>query len=198
MVDSMRYEIKAASLEDAPMIYEQFIEPYFPEAEKKPLKAILRMMGTGLYSIIGAYQDDVPKAAAFVTTYPGGQVYLLDYLAVDKSCRSGGIGGLLLRECTNQLDGKPLLIETEALDYAKTAEEVEERTKRNRFYERNGASYTGVKSCVWSVTYDNWQIGAKKPLTEKQTIEELRNIYQFMFNDPVIYKEKIQIPLSQG
>lgn len=190
----MEYQIRMATMEEAPFIYDSFIEPYFPEDEKKPLKAILRMMETGLYKIICVVEQDQIRGAAFLTTYPGGQIYLLDYLAVDKLHRSRGFGGILIQECQKCIDDRPILIETEALETASGEEELKERTKRNAFYQKNGALHTGVKTLIWNVTYDNWQV-AKAPVSREVTIEELKNIYSFMFNNPKVLEERTTIPL---
>lgn len=184
-------QMKIASVELVEELYTEFILPYFPKDEVKPLKSILRMVKTGLYKIIYIEENDVVTGVAFLTTYPGGEVYLLDYLAVKEEYRSGGFGGKLLQACQEATDGKPVLIETEKVELAPDEETRRQREKRNLFYERNQAVKSGVVSKMFGVTYDNWCLDVKQRLSAEQVREEIANIYRFMVDNDVVYDKNI-------
>lgn len=197
----MSWEIATATIDEVDYLYDNFIEPYFPEAEKKPLSSIKRMMETGLYKVLYLKKNEHIGATAFLTTYEKGQSYLLDYLAVDKNLRSGGLGGILLRECVNQTDGKPIIIETESVEHAKDDRQKDKRDRRNSFYQRNGAVATGIKTCIFGMIYDNWLLFDVKNQSDSETyrdrknvIGELEKIYKFMVNKPQSYQKNVIIP----
>ena len=85
------YHIFSATTAQVPYLYQNFIIPYFPAKEVKPLKNILRMMDTKLYRVlcITSDQRSFPlknnesnvEGVAFLTTCPDADFYLLDYLA---------------------------------------------------------------------------------------------------------------------
>ncbi len=197
----MNWEIAIATIDEVDYLYDNFIEPYFPEKEKKPLSSIKRMMEIGLYRVLYLKKNDSIGAAAFLTTYENGKSYLLDYLAVDKNLRSGGLGGILLSECVKQTDGKPIIIETESVEHAKDDRQREKRNRRNSFYQKNGAVSTGVMTCIFGMIYDNWLLFDVKKGSDnlqfskrERMIAELENIYRFMVNKKDVYNENVIIP----
>lgn len=204
--------IKKITLEEVATIYDLFITPYFPENEVKPLVNIVNMMKEGLYSVYVMYDEETPMAAAFLTTYPGGNTYLLDYLSVSKSERSKGLGSKMItaiKSCTN---GMPVLIETESLESAKTEAETSQRIKRNAFYERAGAKMTDVTTLIFGAEYNNWVLESDKEITtadnnlncsntQERTnidmVKELTGIYKFMVNREAMYNENVFIPFDR-
>jgi len=192
----MDIKIKKATQEETAELYENFILPYFPECEVKSLKSILRMMQTGLYSIIYAEVDGKPQGVAFMTTYPGGSLYLLDYLAVAEGERSKGLGGLLLKASSNFAGDVPVLIETEAVAASKNDEERLLRERRNSFYKRNGAVCTGVNTCIFGMTYDNWTLFDGERPSNAQVQDAIEQIYRFMVNNEEKYRENVFIPYT--
>ena len=51
------YHIFSATTTQVPYLYQNFIIPYFPAKEVKPLKNILRMMDTKLYRVLCITSD---------------------------------------------------------------------------------------------------------------------------------------------
>ena len=113
------YHIFSATTTQVPYLYQNFIIPYFPAKEVKPLKNILRMMDTKLYRVLCITSDQHDfslknnesnvEGVAFLTTCPDADFYLLDYLAMHSTSRSKGLGSLLLNECVHFTDGLPVL-----------------------------------------------------------------------------------------
>jgi len=187
--------IKKLGLEEVSNIYDNFIIPYFPDNEVKPLKNIISMMESGLYSVYVMEKDERAVAAAFLTTYPDGNAYLLDYLATSKDVRSLGYGSRLLSEIKNYTEGLPILIETESLESSRTEEERIQRKKRNAFYERAGAVKTEVITRIFYVEYCNWiLLPDKNKVSSINVINELTGIYKFMVNKERIYNDNVFIP----
>ena len=183
--------IKQAKLNEVAQLYRDFIEPYFPEDEKKPLECIERLVATGLYRILYIEEDNQVCGVAFLTTYPDGELYLLDYLAVRVDLRSMGYGGKLLDACREATDGRPILIETESLESAADEAELALRKRRNQFYQRNGAVLTAVRSCVFGVEFNHWELLGVENLDEEVIRQGIRDVYWFMLDNPVMFKKNV-------
>lgn len=199
------YHIFSATTAQVPYLYQNFIIPYFPAKEVKPLKNILRMMDTKLYRVlcITSDQRNFPlknnesnvEGVAFLTTCPDADFYLLDYLAVHSTARSKGLGSLLLNECGRFTDGLPVIIETESIETAKNDLQRCQRINRNRFYTKNGAQPTGIRSCIFDTTYDNWILSqTPSELTQEELRDRLRKLYHFMVPNINLYEKSIKIP----
>ncbi len=185
--------IKQAKQSEVEKLYQDFIDPYFPEDEKKPLAVIERLVATGLYQILYVEKEGDICGAAFLTTYPGGRIYLLDYLAVREDVRSKGYGGELLRACLNATEGLPVLIETESLESAPDEEELAVRKRRNQFYQRNGAVMSPVVSNVFSVEFNNWVlVDGEMPMADAIR-QAIRDIYWFMLDNEELFRQNVLV-----
>ncbi len=190
----MSIYFKTATVAELGKLYKEFIIPYFPDDEIKPCENIQRMMEEGLYQVIAGYEANDPVVAAFITTAPDANAYLLDYLAVKADCRSKGYGGAMLKRLTDMTEGKPILIETEAIEVAKSDEERLQRTSRNAFYERNGAVASELTTLIFGVTYTNWELSANEcKLSLPELINEITAIYRYMV-PAKLYEKFVQIP----
>lgn len=119
----------------------------FPAAERKPFGIIRRMNRQGRADVWKILCDG--KFAGFAATVNGGDMVLLDYLAVHKRCRGMGIGSAamaLLLECYAH---KGFFVEIES-----TREEGLDRAareKRKWFYLSAGLAELGVGAQVFGV-----------------------------------------------
>lgn len=185
--------IKIATPEEVTECYNNLILGSFPSNEVKPLKSILRMQAEGQYFVLVVCEEAEKVAAAFVTGYPEGNSYLLDYLVVDKSQRSNGIGMRLIKAVAEKfVSGKSLLIETETLRSAISEEQIKQRNRRNAFYEKAGAVQSTIITNAFGAEYSIWKMNAG----EIDIIQELRNIYHYMVPDDM-YENNVQIPVKQ-
>jgi len=190
----MAFYLKKAGLDELDELYNDFIVSYFPENEVKPKSHIERMMKDGLYQLMAGYDEDELVGVAFITTAPGAESYLLDYLAVKEECRSMGYGGQMLSRLTGLTSGKAILIETEAVDAAENEEERLQRIERNSFYKRNGAVASDLRTKIFGVIYTNWELSEdEKKLSREEIQREIEILYHYMVGDE-LYERFIRIP----
>lgn len=170
-------------------IYGTRMREDFPAAELKPWKRIAEMMDTGVYFAYGMYEEERLLAYAFFVKAAGGQL-LLDYYAVSEQTRGAGVGsrGLcLLKEEIQKQGYGAIVIEVENPDFAKTEEERQKQERRIRFYEKNGARMTGLRSCLFGVEYKIMYLPAQKE--EKRLRKKVDEIYHTMFPEKYFEKE---------
>lgn len=104
----------------------------FPKNETRPVADTLKMLDTEPYSLWVA--GPAGEAHAFALTYRWYGFALLDYIAVERSRRGGGLGGALFAGTLERLDTGMLLLEVQNPDGIHA-----ERDSRTRFWRRMGA-----------------------------------------------------------
>ena len=134
------------------LLYGHQMRRDFPESELKPLDSILRMKRAGVYDVLGAHDGGTMVAYALVYRPEQGRVLLLDYLAVEPSCRGRGTGAALLDAPRAYYAdaAEVLLIECER---PKAAPDEKQARGRIRFYERCGARLTSARVWLFEVEY---------------------------------------------
>lgn len=207
-------QVVSVDLPTTAAIYNKYIHLHFAEDEIKPLIAIERMWEEGYYQAIAVIPQEIIREAgmgildhgrlimdpetaaekimgyAFFTGCPGGDMPLLDYLAIREEYRNQGLGSLILQKLKEAMpDAKGILIETEDIAYAKTEEEHTDRLRRNAFYTRNGVSSTGVHSMIYGARYENWQLPVAGLQTQQHCMEEIQRIYRYMIPGEFYYKK---------
>ncbi len=182
----MAYETECLTLEQTADIYTEWIDRHFPQDEIKPFASIRRMWEAGCYQALGLYRQNADGTRAFAgyaffVLKKGGDLLLLDYLAIVEEYRGSGAGSSFLKEMKRQFsDYKGILIETEDIDYACSDEQRMVRRKRDAFYARNGALKTGIRGCVYGVHYAIWMLPAAEPVPEVSVKENLEDIYRII------------------
>ncbi len=122
----------------------QFREIYldsFPPSERIEFETLVRTISQRERWFYGAYWGQKLVGFAVVLPLDSNDIYLLEYLAVDKELRGQGIGSFLLREVTHRLSEKNalgLVLEVEAIRQS-VGENEKLRKRRISFYRRNGA-----------------------------------------------------------
>ncbi len=108
-----------------------------PASERKPDTALLAMAQRADCVVELALLGAV--AVGFLVLYraQAQPIALLDYLGVDASARSGGLGTALFARAAALAEGRTLLIEVES-DGDIHAPDLAERRRRKRFYARQG------------------------------------------------------------
>lgn len=188
--------LKFLELDEAKAVYKEHLKEHFPRDEVKPWKSIERMWKKGEYFAVGIFEADTPSASdalrgyAFFVEPQDCGACLLDYYAILPEYRSAGLGGRSLQElgelCAGR--GRYILLETEDLDFAKNESQVEERKRRDTFYERNGCVKTDVKGTVFTVRYAVWCLGTPADLPESternalfdRACEDMNALYRLM------------------
>lgn len=174
-------------------IYETRMEKDFPPAELKPWKRIEEMLDAGVYFAYGMFEEERLVAYAFFVEAAGGRI-LLDYYAVAEQARGTGNGSRcmeILEEELRKKGSRVLLIEVENPAWAQSEEERQNRERRIRFYEKNGAALTELRSCLFGVEYKIMQIPVGEPKGERELREDLEEIYRTMFPERYFGREVI-------
>lgn len=118
----------------------------FPKYERKPFGIILSMCRKGKTDIWclkerGAF-------AGFATTINDTDLILIDYLAVAEKRRGSGIGSFALKALRQAYPAKGIFVEIESA--YEPGPDQDERSRRKRFYLRNGMK----PSCVMANVFD--------------------------------------------
>lgn len=174
--------IRKLSLEEILSVYWEHAVKHFPQDELKPAESIRRMYDAHAYEALALYKEKELAGYAFFAKKPDSDVLLLDYYAVVEQFRNSGIGSFFLQAMREYYSEKAaILIETEQVHKAKTAEEKQMRQRRNAFYERNGCRQTTVWCQLFSVDFGIFTLPIAKTFSDKQVFEELDAIYRYMF-----------------
>lgn len=119
----------------------------FPPAERKPFKRIVQMYRAGRADVWCI--ETGGKFVGLATTVNGGDLILLDYLAMSKKCRGKGIGSAAMAALQRIYADKGFFAEIES-----TREDDPNRAareKRKRFYLAAGMVELGVEARVFGV-----------------------------------------------
>ena len=181
-MENQKQEFRGLEAEEIAEVYEKRMKRDFPKSELKPLTAIIHMWEKGSYDCLGFYEEDRMTAYAFSVKDPEKGYLLLDYLAVCEEWRGDGHGSRCLEELRRfYRQKKGILLECESLESAKNESEIALRTRRIRFYEKNGCVRSGVRSRVFGVDFDILYL----PLTKRQVdvSGELERLYRLMLSE---------------
>lgn len=119
----------------------------FPVAERKPFWVILKMYRKGKSHIwcIRRGKDFLGMA----TTINGGDLILLDYFAVEKTHRGGGIGTAAMLALQEKYHDKGLFVEIEST--LEAGPDQNQRIRRKRFYMGVGMEDLHTRASVFGV-----------------------------------------------
>ena len=154
----------------------------FPDAERKPIRRILRMYRRGTAGIWAICREE--KFAGLVMTMESPDLVQLDYLAVCPKERNSGLGAQALRLLRDQLEGRPMFAEIEDADQPGSDQEL--RRRRRGFYLRCGLEPLGIRAEVYDVrmellgwdcemTFDDY-IAFYRDYYRPQAAEKIRQI----------------------
>lgn len=127
----------------------------FPPSERKPFAMIRRMYRQGKTDVWCILADG--KFAGLAATISGGNLILLDYFAVRKSCRGQGIGLRTMRQLLEMYRQQGFFVEIES-----TLEDCldrEVRMKRKGFYLDCGLEEMGTEALVFGVRMELLGLG---------------------------------------
>lgn len=125
-----------AGLANVLAIYRDAIEP----SEQKPLEELRALVTQPEYEVLVARRDGVVAGFAILMFPSTREFWLLEYMAVDRTRRSSGLGAALLRAANDagarRLPGAPGVLEVDRQD-ARVAK-GNEVARRLQFYARQG------------------------------------------------------------
>ena len=122
----------------------------FPAAERKPWAMIRKMYRKGVTDIWCLEKDGAFAGLAITINSPG--IVLLDYFAVEKKRRCGGIGRCALGEIMEKYANRGFFLEIES-----TREEVPDRAlrlRRKNFYLSCGLEEMGTEAELFGVNME--------------------------------------------
>lgn len=145
-------ELKQMTPAEFSAVYQERMTADFPADELRPLSSMKDLHAQGNYLVYGCYDEQ--GLAAYAALVLREDAALLDYYAVDASRRGQGVG----QKCLSLLQKEPLganflLLEVESVESAQTPAQVEERTRRIRFYHHCGCSETPVYAHLFGVEF---------------------------------------------
>ena len=165
-------------------VYTGVAKEHFPVEELKPAAVIERLLGEEAYEGLGLFVEGRLAAYALFARIPKGGTLLLDYYAVLAEYRNSGMGSLFLDNMRQFYKEKEMiLLETEAPAAAKDKAEYVLRTRRNGFYERNGAVLTKIRSRVYDVAFDIFVIPLAKTPSDEEVYQQLAGVYRYMLGE---------------
>lgn len=155
----------------------------FPKKEIKPLELLQNLYDKGISKVYGVYEKTTLKAYAIFEKPQNCNVILLDYLAVDKKDRGTGLGGMFVREFKNIFcDVDAIVAEIEDISKASNEEQEFIRTRRKRFYLKNGFCETGVLTQAdGGVDYEILYMPVGQELKKFEIKRAMEKIYSTFF-----------------
>lgn len=151
-------EIKKLAENEISQIYQTYMKQDFPPSELKPLNHIIKSAKEGYGFSVGIYEEEALTGYAVFILCEETKCALLDYFAVLKDKRGGGIGHQAVtlfetyfRENLPQIEG--LYIESERVSAAKDEKQRSVRERRIAFYRSCGCDMTKLRSVLFDVDY---------------------------------------------
>lgn len=151
-------------------------ETAFPAGEKKPFSMIVSGQDTGLVEILAVEKDDCFLGLAIMAK--AGDRVLLDYFAIADEVRGHGVGSAALQALREKYQGMRIIIEIESTKCI-DEEELVLRTRRKKFYLRNGFTMLPYYIDLWGTEMEMLSNGVPCPY------EEYLDIYTTAFGTKV-------------
>ena len=191
-------EIWRLSEEEITEIYDGYMKQDFPSDELKPLSHILKSAEEGYGFSLGIYEKAELIGYAVFILCEETKCALLDYFAILKERRGGGLGHHAFslfepyfQENMPEIEG--LYIESERVSAAQDEAQRVVRERRISFYRSCGCEMTALRSVLFGVDYSVLY----KPFGEKgqgrgASREALDALYRRMFK-PEHYEKFVRL-----
>ena len=177
----LSFSVETLSLSQIRTLYRERMKEDFPPDELKSLAMIERALARNEYICYGAADgEDILAYAYFVRLKECGKAFaLFDYFAVKREYRSRGLGSRFLQA----LIAGPLremaciLLEVDDPACVRTPEEADIRSRRLKFYLRNGLKDTETKATVYGVQFKILAL----PVGSEVSREEVKTRYASLY-----------------
>ena len=184
-------ELRQLDKEELTALYQNEMTADFPRSELKPLEAMLRLMDLGRYDPLAAIDGGEIVGYAMMWLPQDRTGALLEYLAVLRGRRNGGLGGRILELLAARYG--QLFGEAEAPDPQASPEENSLRRRRIAFYERSGFRVLDYLCALFGVRFHCLYRG---PEADDRKVEAMhRGVYAQYFS-PAHMQRYIQLPLG--
>lgn len=179
-------DIRKLSKNDIENIYLNQMKQDFPPEEIRPWSMFERSFSLGFYTGYGLYDKEKLLSYATFTFSENNNTILLDFYAVDSSLRGKGIGGKFLKELSDKLENKIILLEAENPEFAKNDEDLNIRRRRIEFYKRSGAFLSGITSKVFEADFSIMYLSKDGEKSDSEIYSLINEIYKAMFEENVL------------
>ncbi len=166
---------------DMKFILDLYMES-FPKEERKPFSVIQRKAAMGTMEILVITEGK--KRIGLAITASEGDLVLLDYFAISKSCQGRGSGSEALFLLKELYSGKQFFLEIERPDEG--AANAGERVRRKNFYLKNGMLETGIHVTLFGVPME--LLAARPGLTFGECERLYRELLGPLYHN-VVYEE---------
>ena len=132
-----------------------------------------------------AEEDDIFRGIVYLLR--NKEFVYLFYLVVDKEHRQEGYGSKILHEVNKIYGDRPIVITIES-PYEEEAENIDERKKRLKFYEKNGYSLINESVNDFGINYE--LISTSENVTKDKFLLFMRKNYFLLYFLIVYYKNE--------
>lgn len=196
----MAYTVRKLDRKEIGQVYQTYMEKDFPSDELKPLSHIVRSMDAGYGFSLGMYEGETLSGYAVFILCEETRCALLDYFAILKDRRGGGLGHrafslfeAYFRENLPGVDG--IYIESERISAAENEKQRLTRERRIAFYLSCGCEMTAFRSVLFGVDYSVLY----RPVAEQgqaASLTALDVLYQKMFK-PEHYDRFVSLAMME-
>ena len=152
----------------------------FPKKDRMPYWMLL-LMAKMNHTEFRAFCDQ-GRVCGFSYFAAVGKITFIMFLAVDSKLRSKGCGSLMIKEIKSLYPESQVIVSIERCD--KTVENLEQRLRRKRFYEKNGFLSTG---CLLELSKEQQEVLVKNGEFDPQEFSEFFKKYSNgTMNPPII------------
>ena len=196
-IKSEKLKFTVLSTEEIKKVYEEHMVYDFPKKELKPLSHIYDMIKAGIYLPYGIYEGSEMMGYAFLVFNKAQRLALLDYFAIFRGKRDGGMGSKAL-SCMKEMkdDFDLIVLEVEIPEEAEDDTDKDLRQRRIGFYERNGAYRTNIITRIYDANYLILQFPLKEKYSDKEMLATVNKMYHTMFSDK-IFNSKVKISVIE-
>lgn len=182
------YKVRQLSWEETKYLYNTNMQQDFPTLEIKPFGMMEDLHRKGLNESYGLWKENETELSAYAVFEKAhqGNVWLLDYFAVDREKRGLGLGSIFLDQLRAVLkDGAAVdavFLEIERIEKAEDEEQRLVRERRKSFYLKNGLKETNVFTVAdGGLDYEILCLPVQKQIVGQAAGEKMNRIYETFF-----------------
>lgn len=168
-------------------LYGMNMQEDFPAGELKPLSLLRCLYQRQICKAYGFYDEGESQRLAYAIFEKADKenVWLLDYLAVEKTARGSGIGSRVIKAIRDSFsEPAAVMLEIERLDEAENEKQQIERERRKNFYLKNGLVETGVYTIAdGNIGYEILCLPIQKEVMGIEAVKAMQNLYETFFEE---------------
>lgn len=130
----------------------------FPRQERLPIRVLLLMTRRKNVDFWAFYDGDIFCGLTYLIRY--GSTTLVFYLVTNDELRSRGYGSKILGWITANTT-KTIVLDAEAVESGRSVSNLEQRVRRQKFYQKNGFGDSGYSMREYGELYDILYYGAE-------------------------------------